>query len=251
MKKIIGIILAVLMMFSMSTMAFAGTETYVPTVDKGPDYVVTVDIAGPTMEHEETDTGTNDYKCYVFTVELVNNTKTEVEATDFDISVRAYGSETEVEYGVEFDYDNANLENISAHSSGGKGTYTIPAKVNTNANLYFEIVVNTEDSVLVKTFVDGPEAEFKLMEVIEEEPSVNEPDEPIVEPDEPNEPVVEPDEPSYDIEDETGGDDEWVDEEIPNTGSPKAVGGFTALGLIAAGALLFVRKRKSDEENWT
>ena len=37
MKKIIGIILAMLMMFSMSTMAFAGTETYVPTVDKGPD----------------------------------------------------------------------------------------------------------------------------------------------------------------------------------------------------------------------
>lgn len=250
MKKIFAIILAVLMLFSMSTMAFAGTETYVPTVDKGPDYVVTVDVAGPTMEHEETDTGTKDYKCYVFTVELVNNTKTEVEATDFDISVRAYGSETKVEYGVEFDYDNANLENISAHSSGGKGTYTIPAKVNTNANLYFEIVVNTEDAVLVKTFVDGAEAEFKLMEVVEEEPDepIVEPDEPVVEPDEPNEPIVEPEEPSYDIEDETGGYDEWVDEEIPNTGSSKAVSGVIALGVIAAGALLLVKKRKSNEE---
>jgi LPXTG-motif cell wall-anchored protein len=245
MKKIIGIVLAVLMMFSMGTMAFAGTETYVPTENKGPDYVVTVDIAGPTMEHEETDTGTNDFKCYVFTVKLVNNTKTEVEATDFDISVRAYGSETEVEYGIEFDYDNANFEKNSAHSSGGEGFYTIPARVNTNANLYFEIAVNTEDAKLVTTFIDGPEAMFELVEVIEEEPSVNEPDEPIVEPDEPNEPVVEPDEPNYDIEDETGGDDEWVDEEIPNTGSSKAVGGFTALGVAAIAALVIAKKKKS------
>lgn len=245
MKKIIGIILAMLMVFSMSTAAFAGTTTYVPTEVKGPDYVVTVDIAGPTMEHEETDMGINDYKCYVFTVKLVNNTKTEVEATDFDISVRAYGSETEVEYGIEFDHDNANLENISAHSSGGEGFYTIPAKVNTNANLYFEIAVNTEDAKLVTTFTNEPEAMFELMEVVEEEPSV---DEPIVEPDEP---VVEPDEPSYNVEDETGGYDEWVDEEIPNTGSSKAAGGFVALGVAAIAALVITKKKKSNEENWT
>ena len=42
-----------------------------------------------------------------------------------------------------------------------------------------------------------------------------------------------------------------IDEEIPNTGGSKAIGGVITLGVIATGALIFAKKRKSDEENWT
>ena len=247
MKKIIGIILAVLMMFSMSTMAFAGTETYTPATDDGPDYVVTIDIAGPTMEREETDRGTKDYKCYEFTVEVTNNTKTAIEATDFDVYVRAYNSETKTEYDILFDDSNVDFSKAEAQSGGGTGSYTIPAKVNTNANLYFEIAVNTEDPVMVKTFTDKVEAEFPMVVAEEIVPPIDETEDEVIE----DEPVV--DEPADEIEDEdaTGGDEEWIDEEIPNTGSTSTVGAFAALGLGAIAALVIAKKRKSNEENWT
>ena len=45
-------------------------------------------------------------------------------------------------------------------------------------------------------------------------------------------------------------DDNWEDNlYIPNTGSSKAIGGVIALGIMAAGALMLVKKRKSDEEH--
>lgn len=256
MKKIIGIILAVLMMFSMSTMAFAGTETYTPATDDGPDYVVTIDIAGPTMEHEETDKGTKDYKCYEFTVEVINNTKTAIEATEFDVYVKAYNSETKTEYDILFDDSNVDFSKAEAQSGGGKGSYTIPAKVNTNANLYFEIAVNTEEPVTVKTFTDKVEAEFPMVVTEDIVPPADESEDEVIE-DEiiedeviEDEPVVDEPVDEFEEEEATGGDEEWIEEEIPNTGSTSTVGAFAVLGLAAA-ALILTKKRKSNEENWT
>ena len=58
--------------------------------------------------------------------------------------------------------------------------------------------------------------------------------------------------PTY-VEDteETGGDDYVeapVEDDIPNTGGAPAIGAVAALGL-AAGAIILLKKRKSNEEN--
>jgi LPXTG-motif cell wall-anchored protein len=254
MKKIFGIILAMLMVFSMSTAAFAGTETYVPSVDKGPDYVVTVNIEGPTRETETTDLGTVDYKCYNFIVEVENYTKTAVEATDFDVIVTAYNDELKKEYGVEFDINSLKDEAATAHTGGGKGVYSISAKVNTNVDLWFDISVDNEMPITVKTIsADKAEAQFKLVEVIDlpetdEEDDYVEDEDDFVEDDLIDDDLV--DDEFIEDEEETGGDS-YVDEEIPNTGSTPVAGAVGVLGLGAIAALVIAKKKKSNEENWT
>ena len=254
MKKIFGIILAMLMVFSMSTAAFAGTETYVPSVDKGPDYVVTVNIEGPTRETETTDLGTVDYKCYNFIVEVENYTKTAIEATDFDVIVAAYNDELKKEYGVEFDIDSLKDEAATAHTGGGKGVYSISAKVNTNVDLWFDISVDNEMPITVKTIsADKAEAQFKLVEVIDlpetdEEDDYVDDEEDFVEDDLIDDDFV--DDEFVEDEEETGGDS-YVDEEIPNTGSTPVAGAVSVLGLGAIAALVIAKKKKSNEENWT
>lgn len=256
MKKIFGIILAMLMVFSMSTAAFAGTETYVPSVDKGPDYVVTINIEGPTRETETTDLGTVDYKCYNFIVEVENYTKTAVEATDFDVIVTAYNDELKKEYGVDFDIDSLNDEAATAHTGGGKGVYSISAKVNTNVDLWFDISVDNEMPITVKTIsADEAEAQFKLVEAIDlpevdvEDEYVDVEDEYVDNEDDFVDDDLVDDE-FVEDEEETGGDS-YIDEEVPNTGSTPVAGAVGALGVAAIAALVIAKKKKSNEGNWT
>lgn len=259
MKKIFGIILAMLMVFSMSTAAFAGTETYVPSVDKGPDYVVTVNIEGPTRETETTDLGTVDYKCYNFIVEVENHTKTAVEATDFEVIVTAYNNELKKEYKVDFDNDSLKDDDATANTGGDKGSYSISAKVNTNVDLWFDISVDNEMPITVKTIsADKAEAQFKLVEVIDlpetdEEDDYVEDEDDFVEDDFVEDDLIDDDLVDDDFiedEEETGGDS-YVDEEIPNTGSTPVAGAVGVLGLAAIAALVIAKKKKSNEENWT
>lgn len=272
MKKIIGIILAVLMVFSMSTAAFAGF-TSVPKTDT-PTEVIGVTVALDLnydktakelikVEGEEKPLMGREFNL-VFTVK--NDTKdiiilSDVLADFYVVVTDASTKETiELWEGPKAGW-NKDLSKTAINPDG-------------TATAIFKVYALTEKSVLIKTVFeedaqrvgDNIKASYTLIVTKPIETTTSTTVITTVPPTETTtSTTAAPIETTTTttaapvVDEETGGyeepSDEYeapeVDYEIPNTGSSKAIGGVVALGVIAAGALMLVKKRKSNEENWT
>lgn len=258
MKKIIGIILAVLMMFSMSTMAFAGYDsTSTPTKD-----YVQVDASLKVVTPIDSLKQFNES-----TVEPVNG-------RIFEVNFLIENKTKEVVYADEI----LNHFGISIVESVTKNTVKLwteaedcgfdknPAKIainpNENTALTYKIYAVTDKAVAIRIIHEEKAYDlekdakngvltFYFVEKIETttEPTTAAPVETTTEA--PTETTTEATTttttaPTY-IEDteETGGDDYVeapVEDDIPNTGSAPAIGAIAALGL-AAGAIILLKKK--------
>lgn len=260
MKKIIGIILAVLMMFSMSTMAFAGFTTAPETPTK--DYVkvefVLEDITAigtPDVFESHTIGGETTQvkgRTAIFVVTITNKTEKPIIAKDalkdFDILAIDWpdGEVVFEPYGAEWNKEGKPLTNAINPNDSWSNEYLM--KIETLGGLQFKV-----ENKFITT--KGGSATFYLIEKVETttEPTTAAPVETTTEAPTETTTVVTTTAtaPTYaeDIE-ETGGDDYYeapeVDYEIPNTGSAPIIGAVAALGL-AAGTIILLKKKKNDE----
>ena len=258
MKKIIGIILAMLMVFSMSTMAFAGYEaTPTPTkeyvqVDASLEVVTAIDELASFN-----DSTVEPIKGRIFKVKFTIANETEKVI---------YADKILAKFGISI-VDSVTKDTVKLYTEAEDyGFDKIPAKVTIDPNdapelLTYTIYAITDKPVAIR--VTHEEKAYDLEKdatngivtfyfVDKAEETTTTTSEAITETTTTTVPAVDEetggyDEPDYDYDYEVP----EVDEEIPNTGSSKAVSGFIALGVIAAGALMLVKKRKSNEENWT
>lgn len=262
MKKIIGIILAVLMIFSMSTMAFAGYES-TPTPTK--DYVqVDASLEVVTKPTDElalfNDSVVEPIKGRIFKVKfLITNETEEV----------IYADEILANFGISI-VDSVTKEAVKLYTEAKDyGFDKVPAKVTIDPNdapelLTYTIYAITDKAVAIRVIheekvydLDEGAPTFYFVEKAEEttttapetttETTTAAPIEttttttaPAV--DEETGGYDEPDEPDYEYEVPE------VDYEIPNTGSSKAVGAVAVLGVAAVAALIIAKKRKDIDE---
>lgn len=256
MKKIIGIILAMLMMFSMSTMAFAGFTTAPETPTK--DYVavefVLKDITAigtPDVFESHTVGGETTQvkgRTATFVVTITNKTEKPIIAKDalkdFDILAIDWpdGEVVFEPYGAEWSKEGKPLTNAINPNDSWSNEYLM--KIETLGGLQFKV----ENKFIT---IKGGSATFYLIEKVETttETTTAAPVETTTEVTTETTTVVTTTTttaPTY-VEDteETGGDDYVeapVEDEIPNTGSAPAIGAIAALGL-AAGALILLKKK--------
>jgi LPXTG-motif cell wall-anchored protein len=275
MKKIFGIILALLMMFSMSTMAFAlDTEAYIPHQETAPDYTVTIHYGGLDAEtYEVIEEGVCVfYQTGNFEMTVCNNSEANVKMKDFTLTATAYSVKDNSCIGNAIvTYREAEDGDKVVYTNKDEATTVLKAKFKAfnSTEVYFMVSVNGLEAV--KVFNDTDEnatAIFKLNKSIPVETTTIETTvTPTVTPTEttttsttaaPTEtstvvttttPIINEEgadckEPSNDYKVPE------VDEEIPNTGGSKAIGGVITLGVIATGAFILAKKRKSNEENW-
>lgn len=256
MKKIIGIILAVLMMFSMSTMAFAGFTTAPETPTK--DYVkvefVLEDITAigtpDVFESHMIGGETTQVKgrTATFVVTITNKTEKPIIAKDalkdFNILAIDWPDGEVVFEPYEAKWNEAGDPLANAINPDGSWSHKYLMKIETLGGLQFKV-----ENKFITT--KGGSATFYLIEKVETttEPTTAAPVETTTEA--PTETTTEATTttttaPTY-IEDteETGGDDYVeapVEDDIPNTGSAPVIGAVAALGL-AAGALILLKKK--------
>ena len=252
MKKIIGIILAVLMVFSMSTMAFAGFTTAPETPTK--DYVkvefVLEDITAigtPDVFESHTIGGeTTEVKgrTATFVVTITNKTEKPIIAKDalkdFNILAIDWPDGEVVFEPYEAKWNEAGDPLANAINPDGSWSHKYLMKIETLGGLQFKV-----ENKFITT--KGGAATFYLIEKVETitETTTAAPVETTTEVSTETTTVVTT-APTYveDIE-ETGGDDYYeapVEDEIPNTGSASVIGAVAALGL-AAGAIILLKKK--------
>lgn len=254
MKKIIGIILAVLMMFSMSTMAFAGFTTAPETPTK--DYVkvefVLEDITAigtPEVFESHTIGGETTQvkgRTATFVVTITNKTEKPIIAKDAlkDFNILAIDwPEGEVVFEpYEAKWNEAGDPLANAINPNGSWSHKYLMKIETLGGLQFKV-----ENKFITT--RGGAATFYLIEKVETTTETTTVETTTEAPTEIT--TITTTAPTY-VEDteETGGDDYYeapeIDYEIPNTGSAPIIGAVAALGL-AAGAIIFLKKKKIDE----
>jgi LPXTG-motif cell wall-anchored protein len=275
MKKIIGIILAVLMMFSMSTAAFAGfttapkadttkVETVTVTVTLEPDFTPTSKLAlfekyeNPYAENEEEANVTIEGRIFKIKFAIFNGTEDVIYVNDvldgFYLSVTDTATEKPVKHwekAKDFGFGGRDLSKmaINPNESGGViyKDYVITDKSVTIKAVYEEVAKNIEEKAvfdLVVAPVAPVETTTVPAETTTEAPAetttTTTTEAPAVEPTEaPTEPTEAPTEAPE------------IDYEIPDTGSSKMIGAVSALGVAAIAALVISKKKKSNEENWT
>jgi LPXTG-motif cell wall-anchored protein len=261
MKKIIGIILAMLMMFSMSTMAFADFVEDIPTTTvvttKAPaEEKLSIKVKAtidPVAEIEAEEGALVTYKgrkC-TFTIDVTNNTSSSISGAIINDFAPTF---TDKKTGEE-------LTIYSVKGDGFVGEKT-PAETGIDKGdtkrFTYIVYIATADKVNVAVTCLGV---TKTIEVTKDPVTLNFvwKDEETTAPTEtttsttaaPVETTTEATTttttaPTY-VEDteETGGDDYVeapVEDDIPNTGSAPAIGAIAALGL-AAGALILLKKK--------
>ena len=271
MKKIIGIILAVLMMFSMSTMAFAGFSAVpeTPTKNYVKAAIILVENKHEVFETHIVDGKTTEVKgtSAQFVVKLENRTDTPIKWSDvmedFEIVVK-----TKFKNGEIKEIDNFYSAPKWLEGGDALGNYINPGtpwghdfgmKILTQRNVWYEITLGGVTKTIAVT--EG-RADFIL--TLDKETTTATTVTTTVAPTEtttaaPVETTTEaPTEtttvvttttttaPTY-VEDteETGGDDYVeapVEDDIPNTGSAPVIGAVAALGL-AAGAIILLKKK--------
>ena len=254
MKKIIGIILAVLMVFSMSTMAFAGFTTAPETPTK--DYVkvefVLEDITAigtPDVFESHTIGGeTTEVKGRTATFEVTITNKTEKPIIakdalkDFNILAIDWPEGEVVFEPYEAKWNEAGDPLTNAINPNGSWSHKYLMKIETLGALQFKV----EDKFIT---TKGGAATFYLIEKVETTTETTTVETTTEAPTETT--TITTTAPTY-VEDteETGGDDYYeapeVDYEIPNTGSAPIIGAVAALGL-AAGVIILLKKKKIDE----
>lgn len=268
MKKIIGIILAVLMMFSMSTVAFAGfttapkadttkVETVTVTVTLEPDFTPTSDLAlfekyeNPYAENEEEKSVIIEGRIFKIKFAIFNGTEDVIYVNDvldgFYLSVTDTATEKSVKHwekAKDFGFGERDLSKMAINPSESGGViykdYVITDKSVTIKAVYEEVAKNIEKdavfelivvpAVPVETTTEAP-TETTTEATTETTTEVT---------------TTTTTAPTY-VEDteEAGGDDYVeapVEDDIPNTGSAPAIGAIAALGL-AAGAIILLKKK--------
>lgn len=268
MKKIFTIILAVLMLFSMSAIAFAGYDsTSTPT----KDYVqvdASLKVVTPPGSLEQFNKSTVEpVKGRIFEVNfLIENKTKEV----------VYADEILAHFGISI-VESATKDTVKLWTEAEDyGFNKNPAKIainpNENTALTYKIYAVTDKAVAIRIIheekaydlekdVKNDVLAFYFVEKIETTTTVETttaaPVETTTEAPTETTTVVTTTTatttiaPTY-VEDteETGGDDHYeapeVDYEIPNTGSASIIGAVAALGL-AAGAIILLKKKKNDE----
>lgn len=281
MKKIIGIILAVLMMFSMSTAAFAGFSAVpeTPTKDYVKAAIILVENKHEVFETHIVDGKTTEVKgtSAQFVVKLENRTDTPIKWSDvmedFEIVVK-----TKFKNGEIKEIDNFYSTPKWLEGGDALGNYINPGtpwghdfgmKILTQRNVWYEITLGGVTKTI--TVTEG-KADFIL--TLDKETTTATPTTTVTTTVAPTEtttatpvettteaPVettiittetstVEPTEvPTEPTEAPTEAPE--IDYEIPNTGSSKMIGAVSALGVAAIAALVISKKKKSNEENWT
>lgn len=245
MKKIFAIILAMFMMFSMSTMAFAGTDAKTESVDFS---ITFVDAENAHNAKGEKTTA----KFYDFAIKVDNHTKKNINLGDYeilavfiddttydrevlgaeilplgDVWVNAGKSSETIEVEILKDFEGKTIDiKTSVNGLASKDIIKGPGDV---AKVSLEKIIETTTATTVTTTVAPTETTTEAPTETTTEAT-----------------TTTTTAPTY-VEDteETGGDDYVeapVEDDIPNTGSAPIIGAVAALGL-AAGALILLKKK--------
>ena len=273
MKKLISIICAVLLLFSLSAVAYAeettgklsettsvsvietttevSTEasttetstkiTTAPLITEAPTtkvdagrYLVKITLISDTLETIDENTGAQ-HRAFKFDVEVTNKTKQNIDMKDINIEVKAVDSNTYEPIPVihsgwkmgETKVINAGDENVSA-------VWT--CKIPSNHKVILKVSVNGEPFQVITeknkpaSFNMKAPTEISTSAPVTEKPSVSESQISTTTTKLPDSPHTEAP----------------IEDEIPNTGSTKAIYAAAALAIAGAVALLVIKKKSDD-----
>lgn len=237
MKKIFAIILAVLLLFSMSATAFATVSG-----ERAEEYVMTVSTGTPKKVEDSINYR---YPIYITFTNESEGVYRLLEDFEFKFS-----------WGFTKNAPEIVFTEATIHSSTVNENVYVESGESCKAYFYIEIPSDGKD-VVFKVNIDGTVAgDYHFMDYVSfgaqitPETTTAAPVETTTEA--PTETTtITTTAPTY-VEDteETGGDDYYeapeVDYEIPNTGSAPIIGAVAALGL-AAGAIILLKKKKVDD----
>lgn len=266
MKKIISLICAAVLLFSFSAVTYAeettgkssettsvsviettaevSTEasttetstiiTTAPLITEAPTtkvaagrYLVKIILISDTLEMIDENTGAQ-HRVFKFDVEVTNKTKQNINMKDINIEVKAVDSNTYEPIPVihsgwkmgETKVINAGDENVSA---------VWACKIPSNHKVILKVSVNGEPFQVI-TEKNKPASFNMKAPTVTEKPSVSESQISTTT-------TKLPDSPHTDAS---------IDDEIPNTGSTKAIYAAAALAIAGAVALLIIKKKSDD-----
>lgn len=250
MKKIFAVLFAIVLVLSMSITGFAAEESK-------ESYTVVVKLTDGVTKVVDKDTGAQ-HKVFTFDVAVTNNTKENMYMKDIDIEVNAVDAENdeEVIYASEVKWDrdvSKTIINIDGTESAG-----LICEVPTNHEVYLKVSVDGGSAKTIKQI--GESKSFTIepttstttttttttteaTKPAETETSTTTTTTTTIAPTEStksNTAVIImglPDSPNTEAP---------IEDEIPNTGSTKAIYAAAALAIAGAVALLIIKKKSDD-----